>query len=323
KDSHPWNITFHKGKPVFFDFSSVGYSKEISTNWFNEFYTYFVVPIVLSHTKWHYLSNEYRRQHLNGLGLKLSEHHLIKKYLFRSFFKLSKFLKQPEIFFEKLNNWLLKYLPKPVNGTWDEYDQMHKSEFNNPVTIKQKFVYDILKREQPKKVADLATNKGYYAFMAESLGAKVIGFDYEEFSVDAARNLLNGQAISFCQMNFLTPTPNKGWGLIFPNAFQRYHSEIAMALGLIHHVCLVQKFPVKLFCDSCAKYASKGVILEFVFPDDLHVKKWNAKIPDDYNKKSISNYFMNSYNNFSESEIITNDGIKRQFFYFYNDYTNN
>jgi hypothetical protein len=322
KDSHPWNITFHKGKPVFFDFSSVGYAQEISWNWINEFYKYFVVPIVIAHSKWPHLSNEYRRQHQTGFGLKLSEHPLIKKYIFRSFFKLSTFIKTPQVFFEKLNLWLLKYQAKTIKGNWDDYNQKHESNYHDPITIKQKFVFDILGKEKPEKVTDLATNKGYFAFMAESLGAKVIAFDYEEYSVDTSQQLINDQNISFCQMDFLIPTSPKGWGLLLPGAFQRFRSDIALGLGLIHHVCITQRFPVKLFCDSCAKYASKGVIIEFVFPDDIHVKQWNAKIPVDYSKENIIGYFSHHYKNFVESELITEDGIKRQFFYFSNSDNN-
>lgn len=319
KDSHPWNITFHKGKPVFFDFSSISFSKVVTSSWFTEFYTYFGVPIALAHSKWSNLANEYRKQHLSGFGLKLSEHPLIKKYLFRSFIKLSKLQNEPVMFFTKLNDWISKYPPVTSKGKWDNYDQKHESDFDKPSTVKQKFVYNILEKEKPTKVADLATNKGYFAFMAENLGAKVIGFDYEEFSVDAARNLITDQNISFCQMNFMTPTARRGWGLVIPDAFQRFHSDISLALGLIHHVCLVQRFPVQLFCDSCARYADNGVILEFVYPEDLHVKTWNVDIPHDYNKKSICNYFSKYFDSHSESDLVTEGGIMRQFLFFSNN----
>jgi hypothetical protein len=319
KDAHPWNITFFKGKPIFFDFSSIGYSKEISSNWFNEFYTYFAVPLSLSNSRWNELAQEYRRQHHNGFGLKLSGNDLIKKYLFRSFFKLRKDLNNPILFLDNLEKWILKYTPKTAQGAWDNYEQRHNANYCEPNTFKQKFVHNILSKYKPKRVADLASNKGYYAFMAESLGANVIGFDYEPYSVDTATSSIKNQNITFCQMNFLIPTSKHGWGLLTPDAFSRFHSDIALVLGLIHHVCLVQKFPVKLFCDSSAKYASKGLILEFVYPEDIHVQKWNANVPLDYNKNSIKEYFKHHYNSFEESEMLAENGIMRQFFFFYNN----
>lgn len=119
-------------------------------------------------------------------------------------------------------------------------------------------------------------------------------------------------------MNFLTPTPPSGWALVIPDSFSRFHSDIAMGLGLIHHICLVQHFPVRLFCETCARYASSGVIIEFVYPEDLHVKKLNVLSPADYNPTDIKKYFGKFYKSVEESDIITDGGIKRQFFYFYN-----
>jgi hypothetical protein len=319
KDAHPWNLTFHNGKPVFFDFASIEECGGYNLNWFEEFYKYFAVPIRLGNSKWYKLANEYRRQHITGIGLGAVSNAYVKNYLLRSFTKLKKLLNTPIVFLDELEKWLLMQKPAVENGVWDNYEQGHNVSFDNPATVKQQFVYDLLNEFKPEKVIDLATNKGFYAFMAEYFGARVIAFDYEAFSVDESNRLLGNRQITFCQMNFTLPTPPYGWGLVGPDAFKRFRSDIGFALGLIHHICLVQRYPVKLFCDTCARYAQKGIILEMVDPEDVHVKAWNKVIPLDYNITSIKKYFFTHYKNVKESEIMSKDGIKRQFFFFYNN----
>lgn len=316
-DAHPWNVTFHKGKPVFFDFGSLEFGNKYSQEWLNEFYTYFAVPLWLSHSKWNHLSIDYRRQHLKGFGLSLTSYTLIKKIFFKRYWSLIKQKDNIILFLDELEQWVQSKKPKKVKGYWDKYEQAHNNSFDNPQTVKQHFVFEILKNFQPVKVLDLASNKGFYALMAEHLGANVVGFDYEPFSVDEGRKIALGKNITMCQMDFTMPTPQYGWGLTGPDSFKRFKSNIVLALGLIHHVCLNQRFPVKLFCDTCSKYAIDGVILEFVYPEDEHVTAWNKTIPKDYNVHSIKKYFGKYFVACQESALLTDNNLKRQFFYFH------
>ena len=319
KDAHPWNLTYHKGKPVFFDFASIGFSNQYHSSWVDQFFTYFAVPLKLASSKWNDLAVEYRRQHTNGFGVKLSGKKKFKQLFFNSFISISKQLDNTDLYLQKLEHWIEKQKPETITGEWDNYEQGHNTRYDNPVTLKQNFVYNILKKCKPARVIDLAANKGYYGFMAEHLGAKVIAFDYEEFCVDEANKLIADKNITFCQMNFTLPTPAYGWALIGPGAYSRFKSDIALALGLIHHVCLVQKFPVKLFCDICAQYSKKGVVIEFVFPEDKHVKSWDIIIPPDYSIEALKSYFSKQFNKIELSDMMNSDEIKRQFLFFYND----
>ena len=318
KDAHPWNLTYHKGKPVFFDFSSITESNKYYSHWVEEFYTYFAVPLKLAKSRWKLFSEEYRRQHLYGFGIRFFKLRRIKKYFFKDFHTVNAFLNKPSLFLQKLEDWVCKLSPASSSGAWDEYDQAHDTNYDRPLTSKQKFVSNVLKTHKPNKVIDFATNKGYYAFMAEHYQAKVIAFDYESFSIDEGLRYCLDKNITFCKMNFILPTPSYGWSLTGPDAFKRFKSDVGLALGLIHHICLVQKFPVKLFCDTCSNYSKNGVLLEFVFPDDIHVKKWNAEIPSDYTLDDVKLYFGKYFKEVDISELLTDGDIKRQLLFFHN-----
>ena len=321
-DAHPWNVTFDGVKPFFFDFSSLYEGKVISQNWINEFEKYFAIPIRLASfsKKTYSLALEYRREHLNGFGLELYNKKLIKKLFNKKFESISKYKKNPTEVFDKILDWLQNNKPIQANTEyWIGYEQSHMAEIDNHKTIKQKFVHEILSSRKPKSVLDLASNKGFYAIMADKLGASVMAFDYEEETINICSNEVAkiGSNVTSALMNFNLPTPPSGMGLMNKSSFDRLGSEIVLALGLIHHICLVQRIPVYIFCEICKKYASTGIILEFVYPDDIHVNAWKADIPEDYNIESIQNYMSNKFSKLQKSADILNDGVNRTILYFY------
>jgi SAM-dependent methyltransferase len=322
-DSHPWNITFDGANPVFFDFSSLYKGSEISQEWIDEFDKYFATPIRLASfsKKTYSLALEYRRQHLSGFGLELLNKKFVKGLLNKKFASVSKNNNSPTEVFDRILVWLQNNKPiEPNTEYWFVYEQSHLAEIDNPKTIKQQFVHEILSKRKPKTVLDLASNKGFYAFMANKLGASVMAFDYEEQTINQCREEVKntGLKVTSALMNFNMPTPPSGMGLMNKGAFERYGSHIVLALGLIHHICLVQRIPVYIFCEICKKYASEGIILEFVDPNDVHVKSWNAEIPVDYTIEKIHNYMSDKFSKLEKSESINHEGVNRTIIYFYN-----
>lgn len=322
-DAHPWNVTFDGTKATFFDFSSLFKGNIISQNWINEFEKYFAIPIRLASfsKKTFPLSLEYRREHLNGFGLYFLNNRLIKKLFNKKFESISEYKGNPNDVFDKILNWLEKNEPiKANNEYWLNYEQSHLAEVDKPKTIKQKFVHKILSSKKPETVLDLASNKGYYALMAEKLGASVMAFDCEEETINKCYVEIKslGAEVTTALMNFNKPTPASGIGLLNKSSYDRLGSDIVLALGLIHHICLVQRIPVSIFCEICKKYATKGIVLEFVDPNDMHVKNWNSEIPEDYNIERIQYYMNDKFPKLEKSESILHEGINRIFMYFYN-----
>jgi len=320
KDGHPWNVMFQKGNARYIDLGSIIKAEKVSPAWFEEFRKYFCVPIWIASTRWKRFALEYRRQHSVGFGLALSELFFLKKLLFRPLDRMIKHADDPFHFFSELNNWLDRH--EPVNDDkdyWADYMQSHGAEDPLfPETAKQIFVYDVLAGEKPGKVLDCAANKGYYAKMAARLGASVAAFDYEEFCVDACLNLAQTDDLDITPvfMDFKLPTPNYGIGLLGGSAFGRFQSDIVLALGIAHHLCITQRLPVKTFCDICLKYAKKGVVLEYVDPTDKHVVSWNISIPKDYSLEKFIEYFLHEFPKIKQSERITEGGLCRNFVYF-------
>lgn len=320
KDAHPWNVMFSKGSATVVDFGSIVKSETVPFCCLEEFRRYFCVPIWLASTRWYDYAGEYRRQHGNGFGLKLFDNKLINVLALSTVTGFKKHLSTPVDFFKHLDGWLDKHKPVTgIKGKWADYQQCGEIlDTIVPQLPKQKFVFEVLSREKPEKVLDLAANKGYYSEMAATLGAAVVASDYEEYCVDQC--LLRAQqkrlSITPALLNFSRPTPSYGVGLYGRDSYRRFRSDIALALGLVHHVCIAQNLPVEVFCNICLEYATRGVILEYVDRSDKHVASWGLPIPADYSMEAFANFFSRKFPTMLKSETLTDDGLCRVMIYF-------
>jgi len=156
--------------------------------------------------------------------------------------------------------------------------------------------------------------------MAVKLGASVAAFDYEEHCIDACLSLSQRECLDITPviMNFSLPTGNHGLCLMGDDAFTRFNSDIVLALGLMHHLCIRQNLPVNLFCDSCMKYANKGIIVEYVDPLDRHVRNWNQQIPANYSLDYITYCFHDKFKLADSTPWITDNGLRRIILYYSN-----
>jgi hypothetical protein len=319
KDAHPWNVAFHHGMPRFLDFGSL-VGATATASWIDEFRRYYAVPIWLAAKGAQKLALEYRRQHLTGFGLRVFDSRILRD---TAFFPFAIWRRSPELphVLEKVDRWLDDHAPKPPGKErWASY--LQSGEDASSVadgTPKQRFVYETLSAARPKTVLDCAANKGHFAELAARLGASVAAFDYEEYCVDECRRRAerHGLDISPALMDFRQPTPPHGLGLAYGSAYERFRSEILLALGLCHHLCIAQGLPVRLFCDICMEYSSDGVVLEYVDPADVHVSAWRSPIPPDYSFEHFGEYFSRKYPRRTEGAWPSDGGVVRRLAFFH------
>ena len=111
-------------------------------------------------------------------------------------------------------------------------------------------------------------------------------------------------------MDFKLPTPPHSIGLFYGDSYERFKSEIVMALGLVHYFCIVQGLPVHIFCKICMKYAKKGILFEYIDPEDIEVKNWGKQIPKNYSLEEFHKHFAKKFAKTKISEIINDHGKK-------------
>lgn len=320
KDAHPWNMMYSKGYPIFVDFGSITNVPASVTHWINEFYKYFAVPIWMARSRWPKFSYQYRKEHWSGFGIELFNTNVIKKLVWGPIFRISGADKSYFLLLQSLKQWLLDRKPKDtLTSNWIHYRQNEDNlDPTSPLGKKQGFIRDIISEEKPSTVLDCAANKGYFAVIAARLGARVAAFDYEETCVNECLQTIRKESleITVVEMDFKHPTLGLGYGLCDYTAFARFSSDLVIAIGLMHHVCISQSYPVTLFLDNCRKYAKHGIIIEFIEPTDKYVKEWSKNIPSYYSSGCVITYFQSQGWFLAKQMSTTEDGLDRKFYYF-------
>jgi hypothetical protein len=320
KDAHPWNVLFAKGKASYVDFGSIQVSEIPRREWLDEFRRYFAVPLWLASNRMSGLAQEYRREHGRGFGLRLFNLAPLRWPLALSLPRIGR-RSEPVAFFERVRAWVERHRPvRSRKERWASYEQSgHGPDPLKPTTEKQRFVYDVLTSTRPATVLDCAANKGLFSEMAARLGASVVAFDYEEYCVDECFRLARHHDLDITPavMDFRFPTAPSGWGLSYPSSFERFRAEIVLALGLVHHLCIAQRVPVRLFCEACLAYSTAGIVLEYVDPTDMHIAMWKMTPPADYSVEGFSRYLSTKYPHRNMAAWTSPEGINRTLLFFH------
>ncbi len=322
KDSHPWNLMFDEGKPVYIDFGSVVRLSQFCTGWYEELKRFYLIPLWIHKVYGEKLSQEYRREHLKGFGQLFISKHLINDCHFPQPIKPAS---DKATIFQLLNEievWLDSFSLKAEPQKWSQYQQSgDTSDPLIPVSDKHKFVYQMLVNLKPKTVLDMAANKGFYSEVAARLGAVVICFDNEEFNVDACNELAKTKNLNITSvlLDFLHPNPASGLGLLFPDSFSRFNADCIMALGIIHHICIGLGIPLSTFVHILLSYKPSSIIIEFVSDNDVHVLQWKKNAPRDYSLSGMIDMFTSAGYKLIADMPLNHDGVDRTMLAFHKD----
>jgi hypothetical protein len=126
---------------------------------------------------------------------------------------------------------------------------------------------------------DLAGNKGAHIRHAARRGRLALLADIDEFSIDCARAIARGESVPMfaARLDLCHPTPPEGLGSFRGGSYERFRSDLVMALAVSHHLAFRLHLPFYTFAAILDRYAAKYILTEFVSLEDVHVRKWLDK----------------------------------------------
>ncbi len=296
QDCHPWNILFDFCRPTLVDFGSLSNGGIHSLGWIEGLRMFFIQPLWLckyGRGKGRRIARAMMQEHIQGVGPALVHMHAAR-FIPPRFHRIAEAYKRavksgigPAILqsLRKLEEYVERLEPpEPPQGYWGNYPQ---DEEGGGVTQKQQTILDFLTVLHPQSLLDMGTNKGWFALQAESLGCKVVAFDYEEYCVDQlylAGKTANKRILPL-HMDFIYPTPPSGHALALRSSFERLQCDISLVLGMVHHLVLKQGLKFDHIAEIVSRYTLKAAIVEFVPASDPHVVGW--EIPPHYSKQNL------------------------------------
>jgi len=121
-----------------------------------------------------------------------------------------------------------------------------------------KEILNFLKNCEPSSVLDLGANQGYFSIMSAKLGHQVTALDYDGSAINQLYLMLKDKNFKLS----ITPGIFDFTKFNFDN-FDRFYSDITLALGFTHHMRLVELLPWRKICEILSRLTKKLLITEF------------------------------------------------------------
>jgi hypothetical protein len=329
KDASAYNVTFHKGKPIFIDTLSFDFYEE-GTPWraYKQFIMQFFGPLVLA--KFHGTEIfKMMQTHIDGIPMKLissllpgktklsatlhTNLHLLAKMEskysedYKAESKVAKLSrKSQEHIIENLFGYIKKLEGKETTewGNYYEKTNYEKSAFE----AKKKLIREWVTPLQPQRLIDVGGNDGTFARTVLDQVPHVIVTDIDSNAVDhnyaqVQRNKETNMLPFVCDV--LQPAPGIGFNNTERDSLIErlvaYAPDVTMALALIHHITLSGNVPFGKSAEFFAKF-SKTLIIEFPKRDDSWVESLLVRKRefishfDFYNVENFEKEFLGFFN---------------------------
>lgn len=319
QDAHPWNVSFEGAKPIFFDWGSIINKEQVTPNkWLLEFRKHIYLPIWLYSKGFKTIAYESLWERRGGSAKYLFNH----RYFRFIPFSYNRLLKSHII--ENFQQTLLKLFTliskikiDADTRFWSDYDQTSYAykdlafdEFLAMISI-------------PSDIMDFGCNKGAYSIKCSHAGHQLVALDNDEKSVDSLFEYVkeNGSNITPLRIDVMRPTPNYGPDLRSLNLFDRLKCDYVIAFAISHHLAKNCSLRFEALARILSYYSKKGVLVEFVDPEDYHLKNWSNKgwkTPNWYSEQNFIDSFSLYFKLVKKWETPPGDRNVRKILYFQN-----
>lgn len=340
KDANPYNVMFHNGGFTQTDVLSIAEYEGGPWAAYGQFCESFLYPLFLEA----YLGvsfQSYLRAHPYGVPVRsvrplfrmtdifrpgVFAHVMLRARLEDSFrrAKLPSSDNLTKVYGAKQLGNLLTRLEKLVDGLsppeksgdWKDYEKTHSYSAEDR-TRKERFIKAWASEAQPKAVADIGCNTGFFSFALAASVDRVVSIDADAGSIDRLYcDLKSGNArnISPIVCDICDPTPGSGWMAAERAAtFQRVKTDGFLALALIHHVCISNNLPLDRFVIFLRHFGDAGVV-EWVGKGDEMVQTLLMNRADIYDGYTREKFEKSLKRCFSIEQVIDLKGGHRRLY---------
>jgi len=292
KDGHPWNIFFHRGRPVFIDIGSiVPFDRHVFQESMREFRLYFGLPLFMFSKKGYDKTYEF-------LKFPIPNHEYrenLSKALHLSSYSIPKFLPL-KVAIKLLIQRKLKTTYKVNKKTeWAHYNQK-KISIHRPqeFVLKQKAVHDFLSTVPQGTLLDVGCNKGWFSYLAENKGFKVVAIDNDIPSLSNLYREVKRRGLNILPLyiDFSNPTEAHGLNDAYPAFEERFSFDIVLVMAMIHHLTYKAKMTFDDIAGRIGKLSNKYAVVEFIPREDSYVCKWDQSGMEWYTRDNFIHAFL-------------------------------
>jgi hypothetical protein len=287
KDASPFNIQFHKGRPLFID--SLSFEKnDFSSPWiaYRQFCESFLFPLYLEHYHGAGLQ-KLLSIYPDGIPVAIAAKLLPARSRFSvgvwMHVHLQNLVKEPKgpsgrkISFDKQKLLrLVRHLKNiisrlsPVSKDHPGWTDYYRSTISGGGYLeeKEKIFRRFLEGIEFGSALDLGANEGYFSRILAEKNAMILAVDADHRCIDSLYGLIKKEKITnilpLC-VDMVNPSPASGFRNRERSSFaERQQPDLVVALALIHHLVLGRHIPLPALAAYLAGSTREWLIIEFV-----------------------------------------------------------
>jgi len=298
RDATAFNVTFHHGRPVMLDTTSLGILEE-GQPWvaYRQFCQHFVAPLALM-TYRDVRLGQLGRVYLDGIPLDLTRDLLPSRTRTKAGLTMHVRMhagsqerheddaRQTErkAFSRRSFDGLIDSLRRTVESmsepkgksTWRRYYDETDHYSDAASAKKEELVERWIAETDPSIVWDLGANTGRFSRIATAKGIDTVAIDSDPFCIDQAyedARRAGDEHLTPIVSDLTNPSPGLGWENRERSSLdERGPADLALALAVIHHLAIANNVPLPLIVDQLAR-SGRAVIVEFVPKTDPKVQR--------------------------------------------------
>lgn len=340
KDASAYNVQFRDGKPIFIDtLSFEEYKDGVAWTAYRQFCQHFLAPLALM-AKVDPSLGQLLRVNLDGiplplaaklmpgsskfnvgLGMHLFLHARAQKAKEGENQKPSGGLQKQQLLaiIDSLQRTIKKLRPREFQTEWGDYYANNTNYSVDAADAKAKIVSKLAQLSKAKTAIDIGGNNGRYSRVLNKLGIFTVCSDIDPNAVEANYRYAKANK-EHLMLPLLVDMTNPGGGLGWANVerpviSERIHTDLVMALAVIHHLAISNNLPMDKIAQYFAEFAP-NLILEFVPKQDSQVQKLLATREDifpDYTEEGCKKAFTKFFTLEKEEKV---KGSKRTVYLF-------
>jgi hypothetical protein len=127
-----------------------------------------------------------------------------------------------------------------------------------------------------KSALDVAGNKGAHILQVAGRNVTCVLLDLDENSLAIARSEAKkrGLPLFIGNLDICHPAPEWGKALSMASSFDRFRSDLVLALAVSHHLIYRSNLPFRIFARILDRYSLRYILVEYVDLADQHVRHW-------------------------------------------------
>lgn len=319
-DAHGRNATIYNGHFIFYDFGSFDLNGYISGRSIQQIIEYIVLPLVMMKKgqqgrAYMYLKND-RTMMVQDIVGYITESELEElKGIYEDIIYVTDKKSSIRVI-DRIKKFIDSITARHETTTWNEYQDFEWKNSSNieKWSTKMQNADYLLNEIDFRTVTDLAGNQGWYSVHLMDKIDNAVVVDTDQDALNRLWQRIQDENISNVYpvyMSITSPSLPEYWGGLVDGksikpislgATDRYKSEVAIALSIVHHLAFRMCLNFDEIINLVGSFTSRYLLIEFIDQTDQYISDWIKDGYEWYTRENFEKVLKRSFKIIEQKE---------------------